>query len=254
MPAFLQNLYMKANHRYQRLTFKPYTIHRDISGTPFDFYIADPVAREWYDTGSSEWKEMDYFKKHLIKPGDVIIECGAHHGFTTSYFSKAVGPKGKVIAFEPSPFNVEVIKKNLALNHIKNTKVVNKAIGEKKGTSHFSFVSNGSIQSSAVGTFPIEVTPIDAYIKEKPTVLKIDVEGYDVEALKGAREVLKTLPKMEIEIHTEQLPAFGHTVQDVFDLIDLSKYNCTIMSHGKFTPLGSIKDIKTNVHLFAVPK
>jgi len=254
MPAFAQNLFTMTKHKYLKHTFKPYEIDREISGEHYRFYIADPVAKEWYDTTSTVWPEMDFLKEHLIVPGDVILECGAHHGITTCHFSKSTGPKGQVVAFEPSPFNVTVIEKNLKLNHLRNVKVVNKAIGDKPGKAHFSFVSNASIQKGAAGTFEIDVTTIDTYADLKPTMLKIDVEGYDVEALQGAKQVLKTRPKIALEIHTTQLPNFGHTVQDIFDLLDLTDYKCTIMGEGKFRPLGKVSDITTNVHLFAVPK
>jgi len=254
MPRVLQNLSFMVKRSYQKRAFKPYQIHRDISGMPFDFYIADPVAKEWYDNGSSKWPEMDFLKDNLIKPGEVILECGAHQGFTTSYIATCAGKKGHVVAFEPSPFNVEIIKKNLELNHLTNTEVVASAIGSAVGKAQFSFVSNGSIQSSSVGTFAIDVTTIDSYAHLKPTMLKIDVEGYDVHALRGAKKVLKTRPKIALEIHYQQLPEFGHSVKDVFDLLDLSNYKCTLLTPTGFKPLGKIEDIKTNVHLFAVPK
>lgn len=248
------NLGLMAKHYYNKLTFRPYTVHRKIDGMDFNLFIADALSKDWYDTDNSHWPEMNFLKESILEPGESILECGAHHGVTACYIAKSIGPKGKIISFEPSPSNCRVIKKNLGLNNLNNVRVENKAIGEKPGSIRFSYFPNATIQSSKIGTMPVDVVNIDSYLDEKPTLLKLDIEGYEVEALKGAQKVLATKPKLAIEIHTEQLPDFQHTVKDVFDQLDLTDYECTVMYPDGFKPLGKIKDIKTNVHLFAIPK
>lgn len=254
MKALLNNYKQKFISKYNKLAFKPYVINRRIAGVDYKFQISDPVAREWYDNNSESWPEMEYLKDTLLRKGDRVFECGPHHGITTCHIAKSVGPEGHVTVFEPSPFNCEVIKKNLKLNNIKNVDVINKAIGEKEGFANFSFVSNASIQKRGNGTYKVEVTTIDSYADRKPNVLKIDVEGCDVEALIGAQKVLKTLPKLEVEVHRDQLPHMGHTVQDVLDQIDLDKYESTVFDAGKAIPLKSAKTFKGHSHLFAVPR
>jgi FkbM family methyltransferase len=257
MPTSLQNLKFMLNQKLKQRTFKPYTIHRTRSGIDFEYLIADPVGKEWYDTPVSDtYDELDYAKDVMVRPGDVIIEFGAHHGYKTCYIAKLIGEKGKIVSVEPSPFNTDVIKQNVKLNHLKNVEVVTKAGGEVAGQkARFSYSSNSSIQEgSPIGTFETEITTIDSYAHLKPTMLKIDVEGYEIEVLKGAQKVLKTRPKLMLEIHTLQLSRRGFSVQDVFDLLDLSDYDATIMEEPKVIPLGDIKDIKTNVQMYAVPK
>lgn len=254
MPAFAQNMYAMAKFELNRRRFKSYTIKRKIAGMSFTFFIADPVGKEWYDVSAKSWPEMDFLKKNLLRKGDIILECGAHHGVTTSLFAKAIGPSGHVYAFEPSPFNVGIIKKNAELNNLHNVTVVNEAIGDKPSEAQFSYFSNASIQIGKIGTYKAKINTIDSYADVKPTMLKIDVEGFDVEALKGAKKVLKTRPKIALEIHTAQLSNFGHSVKDIFNLLDLKDYDCTIMTDGQFLPLSQVKEITSNVHLFAVPR
>lgn len=245
------------DRKLKQRTFKPYTIHRTRDGIELEYLIADPVGKEWYDQPIADiYDELAYAKDIMVKPGDVIIEFGAHHGYKTCYFAKLIGEKGKIVAVEASPFNADVIKQNVKLNHLNNVEVVNKAGGEKAGDkARFSFSSNSSIQEgSTLGTFEIEITTIDSYAKLKPTILKIDVEGYEIEVLKGAQKTLATKPKLMLEIHTLQLNRRGYSVQDVFDLLDLADYDVTIMEEPKVIPLGDIKDIKTNVQMYAVPK
>jgi hypothetical protein len=91
-------------------------------------------------------------------------------------------------------------------------------------------------------------TTIDAYIKFRPTSLTLDVEGYEVEALIGARHLFGTKPRPNIEIHRPLLHLFGHTVRDVLDLLpslnDYDYYVCetvpeTGMRHD-FTKLSTM--------------
>jgi FkbM family methyltransferase len=238
-------------------TFKPYTIHRTRTGIDLEYLIADPVGKEWYDAPIPDfYDELDYAKDVIVREGDVMIEFGAHHGYKTTYLAKLIGDSGKIVAVEASPFNAEVIKKNLKLNNITNTKVLAKAGGEKDGQKvRFSHSSNASIQEGAkAGTFEMEVVSIDSFADLKPTLLKIDVEGYEIEVLKGAQKVLKTRPKIMLEIHTRQLNDRGFSVQDVFDLLDLTDYDVTIMEEPDVRPLPKVADITTNVQMYAVPK
>lgn len=257
MPAFAQNIKFMVDRKLKKRTFKPYTIHRKLSGHDFEFLIADPVGKEWYDTPVTKmYSELDYAKEKVLEPGEVIIEFGAHHGYKTCYFAHLIGKTGKIVSVEPSPFNTDVIKKNLKLNHLTNVKVITKAGGETAGQkARFSYSSNSSIQDGKkLGTFETEITTIDSFADLKPTLLKIDVEGYEIEVLKGAQKVLKTRPKIMLEIHTKQLGERGHTVQDVFDLMDLSDYKVELMEEPKVYPLGKVADIKTNVQMYAIPK
>jgi hypothetical protein len=102
----------------------------------------------------------------------------------------------------------------------------------------------------------------DAIKNQSPTFIKIDVEGYEIEVLKGATEILKTRPKLEVEIHCA---AFKNRLEDVKELlsyIPFSAYDFFI----QLLPQGDIQhhipNDKTaeliaqynNVHLFALPK
>ena len=257
MPAFAQNLKFMVDRKLKKRTFKPYTIKRTLSGMDFEFLIADSVGKDWYDAPvSTTYSELDYAREKVLEPGEIIVEFGAHHGYKTCYFAKLIGEKGKIVSVEPSSFNTDVIKQNLKLNNIKNVEVITKAGGEKAGDkARFSFSSNSSIQEGhKVGTFEAEITTIDSFAKLHPTLLKIDVEGYEIEVLKGAQKVLKTRPKIMLEIHTAQLTQRGFSVQDVFDLMDLTDYDVELMEEPKVYPLGDIKDIKTNVQMYALPK
>ena len=101
------------SHCFREKQFKPYILKKNVEGVVFDFWIGDITGRQWYGTTDSNWPEMRFIRDHLIHPGDVILECGAHHGCLTMVLSNWVGDKGKVVAFEPVPKNADILQKNI---------------------------------------------------------------------------------------------------------------------------------------------
>jgi hypothetical protein len=96
----------------------------------------------------------------------------------------------------------------------------------------------------------------DEYAHMNPTVLKIDVEGFEKQVLQGARKILSTYPKLAMEIHTEQLSQYGATVQDIFGLIDVENYNVWIQWEDDQQPeeYDMRTPIEKRVHLFCIPR
>jgi FkbM family methyltransferase len=247
----------KVWHICQRKTFKPYTITKEnVEGITFKFWVGDRFARKVYDEDRSpSWPEMTFLRDNLIQPDDVVFECGAHHGFTTILISKWVGEEGRVIAFEPVPHNTEIIQKNIELNHLNNVLLVKKAVGSTKGKVYLSGHSSSSIVKG--GGIETDITYVDEYAHFKPTLLKIDVEGYEVEVLKGAKNILATRPKLSIEIHSPaSLAAYNSSVEDIFRYIEITKYKKLWVQwddREKPEEYDIKKPIKDRVHLFALP-
>ena len=79
---------------------------------------------------------MRFIRGNLVKPGSVVLECGAHHGAHTILLSKWVGDQGKVIAVEPMPENAAIIRRNIELNGLTNVTVVEKMVGAHRVSHH----------------------------------------------------------------------------------------------------------------------
>jgi hypothetical protein len=99
------------------------------------------------------------------------------------------------------------------------------------------------------------MTCLDEYKQLNPTFLKIDVEGFEVQVLQGAKQVLSTRPKLAIEIHTDILSKYGTNVQDLLRLIDLENYKLWIQwEDGKVPEEYDLRTpIEKRVHLFGIP-
>ena len=109
------------------------------------------------------------------------------------------------------------------------------------------------------GTKEAEIITLDDYAQATstvPTFLKIDVEGYETEVLKGATEILRTLPKLEIEIHTEILSRYNTSVEEIFELININNYQTWVQWNDQEKPekFDLQQKIDHRVHLFAIPK
>lgn len=247
----------------------PYIKRKSVEGVDFDFYIGDQDGQDWYDTGATDpfWPEMRVFRDFLVEPGDIVFECGGHQGCTAILLSNWVGPTGKVITFEPNPKNVEILRKNLEINNIKNVTIVPKAVGQENDIIKISTEnSNSRIDNSRVDNFvSVPQVYLDSFIQYKPTLLKLDVEGADVQVLWGAKKILATLPKIAIEVHTDSLYKFNDKLEDFFNLIDFSKYDAYVQwnyeneiklwnflgANGQILGLEKFKD---GTHMFLRPK
>ena len=241
-------------HRNRR--FKPYLKQKNVEGVAFDFWIGDRDGRDWYDIHCTdpEWTEMRFIRDHMICEGDVILECGGHHGCTAIVLSTWVGDGGKVITFEPLPKNCDIIQRNIDQNSLKNVTLKRKAVGAESGKITINDVSNSSVAMSGKGV-EVEMTCLDEYENLSPTFIKIDVEGFGEQVLRGAMRILKKRPKLAIEIHTEALYQYDSSVEELFRLIGIEDYELWIQwEDGKQPEKYDIrKPIKKRVHLFGIP-
>lgn len=239
-----------------RLFFKPHVIKKNMEGVVFDFWIGDRIGRDWYEReciNNPIWLEMRFIKDHIIEQGDVVLECGGHHGCSAILLSDWVGDSGKVVTFEPFPANCDILEKNIQLNGLKNVNLQRKAVGAERGTVSISG-SSFSVNPFGKGV-KVDLTCLDEYEHLNPTFIKIDVEGFEVQVLQGSKNILSKRPKLAIEIHAEFLSQYGTSVDDLFKLINVENYKVWIQWKDDQQP--EEYDMKTpiekRVHLFCIP-
>jgi FkbM family methyltransferase len=147
-----------------------------------------------------------------VSPGMTALDLGSYGGFFTLLLSQLVGPKGRVIAFEPLPANFRVLEENVRLNSIENVTVERLAVSSQSGEFRLDVPSlespllAGPFQDEDDrGTTLVPATSLDDYIFQKETrvdFIKIDVEGAEDDVLRGAQRTLATFhPTMVIELH-----------------------------------------------------
>lgn len=199
------------------------------------FLVESPAWRPWVALGGSEsdaagvlshlWSEHEWMRDHnpeeQVRQGDVVLDCGAHVGS----FSRFALDRGasKVVAFEPMESNLECLRRNFAREigegrYIIVPKAVWSTDGELAFTvSEYSSGTNSAVLDTGSKTIRVAAARIDTVVKElgigKVSYIKMDIEGAEREALKGARETLaKHKPRLMIESYhlpddSEVLPA-----------------------------------------------
>lgn len=178
---------------------------------------------------AADVKLLDVYRK-ILRPGDAVIDAGANIGHLTLAASRLVGPRGKVHAFECGPRALERLRENIELNGAANVVVVDRACWDSEGTSTLYDFDEKEIDLPSMGKRPdravareitIRTARIDDVLKEPVRLVKIDVEGAELAALRGAERVLFTDPRPDIiiELNPKTSRAFGYHPMDVVDHI-----------------------------------
>lgn len=145
-----------------------------------------------------EWSEgeIDLFRQQL-KPGMVVVEVGANIGAHTVFLAQAVGPAGRVLAFEPQRIVYQTLCANLALNDITNVDCRHAAAGATAGelfVPRLDYTRENNFGGlSLVGCETGESVPVatlDSFGLARCALLKIDVEGMEKSVLEGARATI----------------------------------------------------------------
>ncbi len=140
----------------------------------------------------------ELMKKHITR-GDTIIDVGANIGYETIWGAHLVGKSGHVYSFEPLKKLVDQIQVSLSENKFENVTIISKAVGEKSGEiaiySHPEDAGLTSVENKA-GATDSTVVPITTLDQELGSInsvsfIKIDIEGYEFEALQGGKNLIE---------------------------------------------------------------
>ncbi len=139
--------------------------------------------------------------KSILTPGDVFVDIGAHVGYFSILASSLIGEKGEVFAFEPAPSMQKSFLRNLDLNKLANVHLFPYAVSNKFGEAVFWFnrtetgtSSLRSVKSNETEEVKVKTVILDQClepdVKDRVKLVKIDIEGAELLALKGMRDLL----------------------------------------------------------------
>ena len=168
--------------------------------------------------------EADFVK--LATSSSVFWDVGANVGWFSLLASK-LSVTTKIFAFEPDPSNLEYLKKHKALNDFQSITIIEKALGAIVGDAHFN-ASHQQGRLSDDGDLLVMITTADDVIKTNeafaPDVIKLDIEGGEVDFLEGAETLLrKYQPRFLLSAHgyqkrdqcKEKLTQYGYSIKEL---------------------------------------
>lgn len=205
----LKSAYYQRYYNYRHAKKNGFRMYYDRRGY-YEFVFSELIRFKCYENIADDLERSmpGYLAEADIKEGDTVIDCGACVGEFTLYAAKAAGKRGKVVAFEPDKNFFEKLERNILLNSIKNVILIEKGVWSKVDTLRFSGGSqSGNLYDKNLTynteSYDVPVTTLDHELEKiglgKVDFIKMDVEGAEVEAIKGACGILeKSSPRLAI--------------------------------------------------------
>jgi FkbM family methyltransferase len=194
--------------------------------------IYEPEEKAWYE--------------RTVRPGDFVVEVGANLGYFSLVFGRAVGPKGRVVSYEPDPDVGQILRRNAAVNGYSNLEVRPVAVADQTGTMTFyrdpkttgdnRLFSHGHDRDS----FSVPVVTLDenlAEFSERIDLVKMDIQGAEPLALDGMERLLQERPprRMLIEFWPHGIAGMGRDPARMIDVLRAAGYHLTRLDdHTEF--------------------
>ena len=203
----------------------------------------DDISRTILISLSSRWEpEVWQAISSGLPEGGVLFDVGAHIGYDSLKASAKVGPRGRVVAFEPNPSILPILRDNIAASDAHNVIVqpiactdteqtltlFDATLGGNSGSSSLSQRNAGPVTRS----YTVRGRPIDDVLPElgltRVDVVKVDVEGAELLVLRGAARTLRRFhPKLIVEVVPRQLESMGTSVEELETFVGSLGYHAT---------------------------
>jgi len=226
----------------------------------FDIICMDPIAdkgveKPLYLNGTYEAGTLDVIKKSL-REGDTFIDVGANIGLMSLFASEVIGNNGVVYSFEPEPETFMILKENVEINKVNNIRAYNVGLGNSRGKSFIytnSYAGRGSASlisppdQNNSKKYEIYLETLDDFILKNDIanirMLKIDVEGWELHVLRGAKSLLQRTQAPIICIEYSKLvpTQSGQPLDIYYYILSVNNYSIYKLKRGKGTPSKLVK-------------
>ena len=210
---------------------------------PLQLELRDYVDFHLYYYGFFE-KEEGHLLCALLPPGGVMFDIGANIGYYTVGAAHCVGPAGQVHAFEPTPGVHERLVANIGLNGLRNVAAHACAVTDTAGSATMYDLPGNSgghslgRHAASSASYAVRTIRLDDHVREhdiqRLDVVKLDIEGAEVLALRGMAEVLQRFrPHLLLEINPKCLRRLGFEVGDVVGILQGHGYRLENVKSGR---------------------
>jgi FkbM family methyltransferase len=205
--------------------------------TPFGIALTLDTSTYPDDAMAFGLYELDTLRliRRILVPGSHFVDGGANIGYFTLHAARFLGGQGRVDSFEPDPLNLTRLKAHLAANHL-SVNLHEAALGAAPGTLTLYHPGGQSAEANNHGraslyqslapggqSFAVPMVRLDEALDgTAPTLIKLDIEGAEVQAVTGMQQLLVSQrpPMLIVEHNEESARAAGGSAGDVFALIE----------------------------------
>jgi FkbM family methyltransferase len=147
-----------------------------------------------------------------LRPGDTFVDAGANIGFYSVLAARIVGDAGRVVAFEMMPDTAAVLRRHIELNHLSNVTVIEHALADAADRTLDAHVIEGKFGQASISPdksgrlVSVRTTTLNDALRDIPrvAVMKMDIEGAEEQALRGAEQVLDRVENIIFESWGQQ--------------------------------------------------
>ena len=185
----------------------------------------------------------------IVHPGATVVDVGANIGYNTVYASRRVGVDGRVVAIEPAADNVRILRANLTDNQLDNVTVHAVAAGRTRGVqdlflrgdvSAVNSLFRESVYASVTGVEKVAIVPVDELVDGDADLVKIDVEGAELDTLGGMTRLLRN-PRLQllVEWHPRLQEAAGYRADELPRTLLAHGFSLEAASHTRVASLAA---------------
>ena len=203
--------------------------------------------------------DIQHLCAQLLRPGMTVVDVGANVGLLTRQFCQRVGKSGRVYAFEPDPLTFQFLEFNT--RSFKNKELTQCAVSDNQEPAllHLNLTSgtgNSLLnQGHSTESVPVVCTSLDEFLKQRDNplvdVIKIDVEGAELSALRGMKQTAARLPglKIIIEYCPANLTGAGVAPREVFNELRSQQFNLqAIRPDGSGKAIDRFGELESNLN------
>jgi FkbM family methyltransferase len=194
----------------------------------------------------------DYLlKSGILRKDNVALDIGANIGYYALVEAKLVGTHGKVYAVEPVLENFDLLKKNVILNNLRNIDSYRFAFGEKVTKSkiyvstsvNLCAMNRNFVGGEIIGEQEVTVETVDRFLEDKefPKLIRMDVEGYEYEIIKGMPQTLQKDIDILVELHPHIL---SYKLDEILEILEQNNFGVRfVVFEGKVDENIVMKDL-----------
>jgi FkbM family methyltransferase len=220
------------------------------------YFTENKLWAKAYESGKNAWEKRNlFYAQKLVKSPDLVLDIGANIGQEMLCYTDWAK---RIISFEPNPVTFEVLEKNVSQNDIRNVRLERVGVGSTAAKAFIHIVRSNEGRSYVTAaptkvSHEIEIVAIDDFSigEGKVDFVKMDVEGFELEALKGMKKLIdKHSPVFQIEALDENLSRCGAASVDIWDFFNDRGYVATINTGKVIDREHAHADNRTRVDLF----